>query len=138
MTQVEGMLTVFFEDPFWVGVYQRREGDRLEVAKVVFGAQPKDYEVYARLLRDWPRLRFSPAQADAPALRHRNPKRLQREIRDQMRKRGVGTKAQQALQQAREAAAVQRKQSAKQRTALAKQQRFACKQDKKKQKHRGR
>ena len=41
----QGRLTVYFEDPFWVGVFERIENGKLLVAKVAFGAEPKDYEV---------------------------------------------------------------------------------------------
>ena len=34
-------LTVFFEDPFWVGVYERTDGGRYEACKITFGAEPK-------------------------------------------------------------------------------------------------
>lgn len=40
-------LTVFFEDPFWVGVFERYAGGQLAVSKITFGAEPKDYEVLA-------------------------------------------------------------------------------------------
>ena len=40
-------LTVFFENPFWVGVFERIEDGKLSVSKATFGAEPKDYEVYA-------------------------------------------------------------------------------------------
>ena len=53
-------LTVFFEEPFWVGLYQRWSGPKLEVAKITFGAEPKDGEVYQFLLEHWKRLSFSP------------------------------------------------------------------------------
>ena len=43
MDKVNGKLTVFFEEPFWVGIFERI--DKLSVAKVTFGAEPKDYEV---------------------------------------------------------------------------------------------
>ena len=33
---------VFFEEPFWVGVVERRENGLLCTARVVFGAQPSD------------------------------------------------------------------------------------------------
>ena len=49
MDKVSGKLTVFFEDPFWVGVFERIEDGRLSVAKVTFGAEPKDYEVQQAL-----------------------------------------------------------------------------------------
>lgn len=38
-------LTVFFDDPFWVGVFERHDEGLLETSRVVFGAEPKDYEV---------------------------------------------------------------------------------------------
>jgi len=40
-------LTVFFEDPFWVGVFELLDQGEYEAARVVFGAEPKDYEIYA-------------------------------------------------------------------------------------------
>lgn len=45
MDKVIGKLTVFFEDPFWAGVFERIEDGKLSAAKVTFGAEPKDYEV---------------------------------------------------------------------------------------------
>ena len=45
MDKVNGKLTVYFEEPFWVGVFERIDGGKLSVAKVTFGAEPKDYEV---------------------------------------------------------------------------------------------
>ena len=45
MDKVSGKLTVYFEEPFWVGIFERTEDGKLFVAKVTFGAEPKDYEV---------------------------------------------------------------------------------------------
>ena len=45
MDKTNGKLTVYFEEPFWVGVFERIEDGKLSVAKVIFGAEPKDYEV---------------------------------------------------------------------------------------------
>ena len=45
MDKVNGKLTVYFEEPFWVGVFECIEDGKLSVAKVTFGAEPKDYEV---------------------------------------------------------------------------------------------
>ena len=41
MDKVNGKLTVFFEEPFWVGIFERIEDGKLSVAKVTFGAEPK-------------------------------------------------------------------------------------------------
>ena len=53
-----GRLTVFYEEPFWVGVFERVEGDRLRVCKVTFGAEPKGYEVLDYVRRHYGELRF--------------------------------------------------------------------------------
>ena len=50
MEQASGKLTVFFELPFWIGVFERVEDGKLTVAKITFGAEPKDYEVYDFIL----------------------------------------------------------------------------------------
>lgn len=43
--------TVFFEDPFWVAVFQRYENGKLSVAKVTLGAEPKNSELYELFLK---------------------------------------------------------------------------------------
>lgn len=39
MDKVSGKLTVFFEEPFWIGVFERVTDGKLSVCKVVFGAE---------------------------------------------------------------------------------------------------
>ena len=78
-------LTVLFEPPFWIGLCEREEDGQYAVCRIVFGAEPREQEVYAFVLANWHRLRFSPAlAAETTAERHRNPKRVQRE-REQAR-----------------------------------------------------
>lgn len=59
MEKITGKLTVFFDDPFWVGVFERIEENKLSVCRVVFGAEPKDYEVYDFILKNYSNLKFS-------------------------------------------------------------------------------
>ena len=84
MDKVSGRLTVFFEEPFWIGVFERISEGRLSVCKVTFGAEPKDYEIYDFVLKNYYRLRFSPAVATDVKEAGRNPKRVQREVRKQV------------------------------------------------------
>ena len=51
-------LTVYFEEPFWVGVFERLENGRLSAAKVTFGAEPRDREIYELILRQYHALTF--------------------------------------------------------------------------------
>ena len=131
-------LTVLFEAPFWVGIFERIEGNTLSVCKVTFGAEPKDYEVYAFLLEHWRHLPFSPSmEAAAPEERRINPKRMQRQIQKSLQNTGIGTKAQQALQLQREQGKEARKKvSRKEREAEADRQ-FALRQEKRREKHKG-
>ena len=42
---VESKLTIYYEKPFWVGVFEDLDGKKLSVCKVVFGAEPTDAEI---------------------------------------------------------------------------------------------
>ena len=97
MDKVSGKLTVYFEEPFWVGVFERIEDGKLSVSKVTFGAEPKDYEVQEYIQKHYASLKFSPAVDAVVKDIKRNPKRMQREARRQMQETGIGTKSQQAL-----------------------------------------
>ena len=59
MDKVNGKLTVFFEEPFWVGIFERIEDGKLSVAKVTFGVEPKDYEVQEYIQKCYFSLKFS-------------------------------------------------------------------------------
>ena len=131
-------LTVMFEEPFWIGLYEREEGGRYSVCKITFGAEPKDYEVYQYLLQNWNRLRFTSSIA-VPAVteKHLNPKRMRREIQKQLSATGTGTKAQQALQQQREQNKKLRAVRSREQLEAEKERRFQLHQQKRKEKHRG-
>ena len=138
MDKVSGKLTVFFEGPFWVGVFERVSDGKLSVCKVTFGAEPKDYEVCDFVLKNYYRLRFSPVVATDVKEVGRNPKRVQREVRKQVQNTGIGTKSQQALKLQHEQLKIERKTVSWEQRAMEKQRRFELKQQKKKEKHKGR
>ena len=138
MDKVSGKLTVFFEEPFWVGVFERVSDGKLSVCKVTFGAEPKDYEIYDFILKNYYRLRFSPAVATDVKEIGRNPKRVQREVRKQVQNTGIGTKSQQALKLQQEQLKTERKIVSRKRREVEKQRQFELKKQKRKEKHRGR
>lgn len=130
-------LTVLFDAPFWVGIFERVENGRLTVAKVTFGAEPKDYEVHDFVLRHFYDLKFSPALSAEEHRTSDNPKRRQRAARKQMQETGIGTKSQQALQLQIEAAKTERKQAGREQREAERQRRFDLKQHKRKERRRG-
>ena len=74
-------LTVYFEEPFWVGVVERRTDGALHAARHIFGAEPSPSEVLEFVQRQLGPLldRTSIAVAVAPAPPHPlNPKRIAR------------------------------------------------------------
>ena len=138
MDKVSGKLTVFFEEPFWVGVFERVSEGNLSVCKVMFEAEPKDYEVYEFVLKNYYQLQFSPAVATGVKEASRNPKRVQREVRKQVQNTGIGTKSQQALKLQQEQLKIERKIVSREQREAEKQRQFELKQQKRKEKHRGR
>lgn len=135
----QSRLTILFEAPFWIGLYERIDHGRYEVCKITFGAEPKDYEVYEFLLRNWHKLKFSPPiQAEAAMERKTNPKRVQREIQSQLQDKGIGTKARRALKLQHEQSKLERRTRSREQKEAEKDRQFAIRQEKKKAKHRGR
>ena len=130
-------LTVYFDDPFWVGVFERTEDGRLSVCKVTFGAEPKDYEVWAFVLEHYHQLTFSPAVEADTRQAADNPKRRQLNAGKQMVRTGVGTKSQQALQMQLEQNKQERRAKSREQKLAEAERLFALKQQKKREKHKG-
>lgn len=98
MDTESGKLTVFFEEPFWVGVFVRISGGKLSVCKVTFGAEPRDQEIFDFILKHYWELTFSPTMKTEVRQRADNPKRRQRSAKKELQTLGIGTRSQQALQ----------------------------------------
>jgi hypothetical protein len=137
MGKASGKLTVYFEEPFWVGIFERLEDGKLFVAKVTFGAEPKDYEVYEFIFKHYYSLQFSPAVAAVVKETKRNPKRVQRDVIKQLQDTGIGTKSQQALKLQQEQNKQERKVKSREQKLAEAERMFELKQQKKKDKHRG-
>ena len=137
MNDINVKLTVFFENPFWVGVFEHVENNFLIVSKVTFGAEPKDYEVLDYIIKNYYSLVFSPAVKTKIKKDKTNPKKAQRDVRKQMQVSGIGTESQLALKSQHE----QNKKESKVRRREEKEadelKRFLLKQYKKRKKHKG-
>jgi hypothetical protein len=134
-------LTVFFEGAFWVGVFERTCEEKYEISKVIFGSEPKDYEVYDFILKNFYTLRFSNSlsldEIDKANEKRINPKRLQKEIKKETENRGVGTKAQLAMKLQYETSKVERKKTSREEKEAEKERKFVLRQQKKFMKHKG-
>ena len=137
MDRVSGKLTIYFEDPFWVGVFESVENRKLSVAKVTFGVEPKDYDVLEFINRNYYHLQFSPAVETVVKDTKKNPKRAQRDAKKQTLETGIGTKSQQALKLQQEQNKQERKVRSREQRDAESQRLFELKQMKKREKHRG-
>ena len=137
MGEVKSRLTVYFEDPFWVGTFECIKNNKLSVCKVTFGAEPKDYEIQEFILNNYYSLQFSPAVKTVVKETKRNPKRMQREAKKQMLNTGIGTKSQEALKLQQEKNKQERKVKSKEQKEAEKQRLFELKQQKRLEKHKG-
>ncbi len=135
---MKATFTVFFEAPFWKGIYEREEENKFSVAIIIFGAEPKDIEVMQFLNMHFQSLHFTKSfETQQKTKVIQNYKRLQRNIKKQTQQKGISTKSQQALQQQRELLKIEHKKKSNIQKKLLQQQQFEIKQQKKKQKKKG-
>ena len=137
MDKTSGKLTVYFEEPFWVGVFERVDNNKLSVCKVTFGTEPRDYEIWEFILKYYYDLKFSPAVETAIKQVEDNPKRRSRNARKQVKNTGIGTKSQQALKHQQEESKAERRQNSKEQRDAEKQKQFELKQQKRIEKYKG-
>ena len=137
MDRVSGRLIVYFEDPFWVGIFERVIDKKLSAAKVTFGAEPKDIELLEFINRNYYHLHFSPEIETTVKETKKNPKRAQRDAKKQILETGIGTKSQQALKLQQEQNKMERKCRSREQKEAENQRLFELKQEKKREKHKG-
>lgn len=139
METVKATMTILFEEPFWIGIYEREDAESYQAAKILFGAEPKGLEVQEYLLKNVYRLSFGTGEKRRLSEKQtrKNPKRMQREIRKQTKEKGTGTRAQQAIQAQREERKIQKRITRKEDRLAEEKERFLRKQQKKREKHRG-
>ncbi|QUH31807.1 YjdF family protein [Vallitalea guaymasensis] len=138
---MEIKLTVLFKDSFWIGIFEENVDGNYSACKYLFGSEPKDYEIYDIISREFYNLNFSRHMKDtkksSDASKKISPKRMQRLIKKEINDVGIGTKAQRAINAERESNKVQRKKLSKDRKEELKKVKYDKKQLKKKQKKRG-
>ena len=137
MNQTSLSFTVFFEDPFWIGLFEYRENQLLYWKRIVFGSEHSEQFVYAWLKSFWYSISFQkPVESVQQKVHHRNPKRIQREARKALDVRLSCTKSQLAKKQQQQERA---EQMADRRKADREEQKeaFRLRQMKKKAKHKG-
>lgn len=129
-------LTVYFEDGFWHGLFEQEYEGTYQVCRVTFGQEPKEDEILKLLQTQFVRLSFSPEATVKQHVKIKNPKRLQRAVKKQV-KQEVSSKSQELLQLQHEEQKKHSKQQSSLQKQLLKQEKFERKQQKRREKHKG-
>jgi hypothetical protein len=135
---MEGKLTVYFDPPFWVGIFEKIENDQCQVARQVFGAEPTAPELIRFALENYTSLKFSqPALMDPEKNKPGNYKRRMREIRAQMQTPERSTKAQQIIRQEYEITADKRKSENRENCLEEQNRKYLLRKARRDEKHHG-
>ncbi|MHC1782362.1 MAG: YjdF family protein [Anaerolineaceae bacterium] len=136
---MDGKCTIFYEVPFWVGIFERYDEQGCSIARYVFGSEPTDAQLLQFVTQYGHRLTFSPHYS-APEVEEQNIsyKRRQRQTRKQVQMDGIGTFAQRTLQAELERLKQSNQEKTRQERQIEEQEKFLLEQAKKKEKHRGR
>lgn len=135
---VQSQLTVFFDDPFWIGIYEIRFDGMHQICKIRFGKEPTDPQIYQMLLKSFHQFYFiEHASNNVTQTIKINPKRRQRLVSKLMKQPAPATKAQQILKTEYEKTQQLRKQESKQMKELQKDQLYRLRKQKRKEKHKG-
>ena len=118
-------------------MFEQETDGIIRAARVVFGAQPTDAEVFEFVLRHADRLRYGPPVEGRLSRETANPKKRRREAARETGQRGIGTRSQQALQLAREQNRLEKRESSRARRQAKQARRFALRTEKRREKHRG-
>ena len=129
-------LTVYSEDGFWHGLFEQEYQGTYQVCRVTFGQEPKEDEILKLLQTQFVRLSFSPEATVKQHVKIKNPKRLQRAVKKQV-KQEVSSKSQELLQLQHEERKKHSKQQSSLQKQLLKQEKFERKQQKRREKHKG-
>jgi hypothetical protein len=121
-----------------VGIFEKTFEGKYEACRIVFGSEPKDYEVYDFLIKNFNSLKFTDSMSVEVKVQEKiNHKRLQKQIKSELEIRGAGTKSQLALKLQYEANKTERKNEYKELREVEEDRRFQLRQEKKKKKHKG-
>lgn len=135
--RAEGSLTIMFEEPFWIGLFEIIDDDGLHVCKVTFGSEPTLQEVIAFIDGHHHELKYSAPVAVEVKAKSQNPKRLIREAKKSAVPTGIGTKSQQALKVQQEMNKSLKAEKSKEQREEEERLRFEQKQLKKREKRKG-
>jgi hypothetical protein len=133
-------LTIYFENPFWVGIFEKTDNNNYSAFRLVFPVEPKDADIYDLILNNYSVINYSTAvKINGKTEKCRiNPKRLQKVAKNEMTKTNRLKKAYIAINKEREKNKKEKIKNSKIIKLEKEKLKFSIKKQKRKDKHRGR
>lgn len=131
-------LVVFYDEQFWLAVFEKIESDSMQVLKKIYPTEPKESDLYDFILNQWQGMCFSEEmsikQKENKTLSY---KKQQQKVKKELDNNGISTKSQMAIQLQREQNKKQKRQLSQFEKEQQKRIKFNLKQAKKKEKKKG-
>lgn len=137
MNKVTGSFTVYFDAPFWVGIFTREQEGILQSARIIFGSEPTAVEIRDFILEHHDELQFSPGIPVFTEERKSKPKKCLKRIEKELKKEIPEKKSHLALKQEKERKKQEKKAERKKTKDRERKERHEEKRLRRKEKHRG-
>jgi len=134
---VTSVFTIFFEDPFWVGILEENYNGINYMGKHIFGAEPSNSELLQFYIYEFNKIgKVKIGETEIKTKKMSFKKSLNKSKKVQ-NKSGVGTKSQNLFQKAFEETMAIKKNEKKGEEILDKEEKYRKKQEKKLEKRKG-
>jgi hypothetical protein len=134
---VTSVFTIFFEDPFWVGILEENYDENNYMGKHIFGAEPANSELIQFYLNEFDKIKKIKINESKIETKKMNFKKSLNKSRKIQNKTGIGTKSQNFFQKAFEEIMDINKKENKKKEKLYKEDKYMKKQKKKLEKRKG-
>ena len=134
---VTGVFTVFFEDPFWVGILEENYNGINYMGKHIFGAEPSNSELLQFYIYEFEKIKKLKIGETDIETKKINFKKSMNKSKKTQGKIGVGTKSQNLFQRAFEETMETKKKERKIEELMDKDEKYKKKLEKKLEKKKG-
>jgi len=134
---VTSVFTVFFEDPFWVGILEENYNGINYMGRHIFGAEPSNSELiqfYMYELEKIKKIKISESEIETKKVSFKKSLNKSKKIQN---KKNTGTKSQNLFQRAFEEILKINKKERKKEEIMNKEEKYKKKQEKKSEKKKG-
>jgi hypothetical protein len=134
---VTSIFTIFFEDPFWIGILEENYDEKNYMGRHIFGAEPSNPELIQFYLYEFDKIKRIKIGESKIETRTMSFKKSLNKSKKTQNKKGVGTKSQNLFQKAFEETMKIKKKTSKAEERLDKEEKYIKKQEKKLEKRKG-